>query len=142
MGKSFIKKLLCSVVSFFCFGLGVQSVIPVMAQEYPAHPKVVDTRFLINSGILVGSSTFDVETTFAAIKNPHVREGNPILKPLVDLGRPATYSFVGAMDAGSIYFSYRMKKSSSPGLRKLWWIGPVSASAAHCFVGGLNLRFR
>ena len=140
MGKNFRKLLYFAV--FVCFGLGVQSAIPVMAQEYPVHPKVVDTRFLINSGILAGSSAFDVETTFAALKNPHVREGNPIMKPLVELGRPATYSFVGAVDAGSIYFSYRMKKSTSPGLRKLWWIGPVSASAAHCFVGGLNLRVR
>ena len=113
-----------------------------MAQEDAVQTKVVDTRFLINSSFLVGSSAFDVETTFAALKNPHVREGNPIMKPFVNLGRPATYSFVGGMDAGSIYFSYRMKKSDKPGLRKLWWIGPVSASVAHCFVGGLNLRFR
>jgi hypothetical protein len=142
MEKSLGTKLFYFAVLFICFGLGLQSGIPVMAQEYAVHTKVVDTRFLINSGFLVGSSAFDVETTFAALKNPHVREGNPIMKPLVDLGRPATYSFVGVMDAGSIYFSYRMKKSSSPGLRKLWWIGPVSASAAHCLVGGLNLRFR
>jgi hypothetical protein len=142
MGKGFGKRFLYFAVFLFCFGLGFLSVVPVMAQEDAVRTKVVDTKFLINSAVLAGSSAFDVETTLRALKNPNAREGNPIMKPLVELGRPATYSFVGAMDAGSIYFSYRMKRSNSPGLRKLWWIGPVTASAAHCFVGGLNLRIR
>jgi hypothetical protein len=142
MGKCSGRKLLYFAVFFIALGLGFIYVIPVTAQEGAVHTRVVDTRFLINSGVLAGSSAFDVETTFRALKNPNAREGNPIMKPLVELGRPATYSFVGAMDAGSIYFSYRMKKSNSPGLRKLWWIGPVTASTAHCLVGGLNLRIR
>lgn len=137
MGKGFG---LYFAVFFICLGLAFLFVTPVVAQDDAVRTKVVDTRFLINSGVLAGSSVFDVETTFRALKNPNAREGNPIMKPLVERGRPATYSFVGVMDAGSIYFSYRMKKSNSPGLRKLWWIGPVTASAAHCFVGGLNLR--
>lgn len=138
MRKSFGKKLLYFAVFIICLGSSLQSA--VNAQTNAVQARVVDTRFLINSGVLAGSSTFDIETTFRALKNPNAREENPIMKPLVELGRPATYSFVGVMDAGSIYFSYRMKKSNSPGLRKLWWIGPVTGSAAHCFVGGLNLR--
>jgi hypothetical protein len=140
MGARFGRKLWCSAVFFSCFGLGLASVIPAGAQESAVRTKVVDTKFLLTAGVLAGSSAFDIETTFGALKHANAREGNPIMKPLVERGRPATYSFVGVMDAGSVYFSYRMKKSNSPGLRKLWWIGPVTASAAHCFVGGLNLR--
>ena len=115
---------------------------PILAQQvgYDVQPRVDDRGLFIASGVLAASTAFDVETTFRALKNPDAREGNPIMRPFVRMGRPATYSFVGAIDAGSIYFSYRMKKSESPGLRKLWWIGPVTASAAHCLVGALNLR--
>lgn len=105
--------------------------------------KITDAKFVLITSSLVASTVFDVETTFAAIKNPAIRgrEGNPIMRPFINAGRPATYAFLGGVDTGLVYISYRMKKSTNPATRKLWWIVPVVSTASHAFAGGFNLRF-
>jgi hypothetical protein len=111
------------------------------AQDIRKSDKIVDTKFIVITSSLVASTIFDAETTFAAIKNPGVREANPVMKPLINAGRPATYAFLGGVDTGIVYASYRMKKSTNPTIRKLWWVMPVAAMASHAFAGSFNLRF-
>lgn len=116
---------------------------PVSAQETKKSGRTVDAKFMLVTGSLVVSTIFDIETTFAAIDNPDipVYEGNPIMRPFINSGRPATYAFVGMVDAGIVYISYRMKKSADPDIQKLWWVIPMAATTGHTLAGGLNLRF-
>ena len=102
--KRFIFSLFVAVVFLF------PSL--VLAQGGNSSDKVVDTKFVIVASSLVASTIFDVEATFAAIKNPaiSVREANPIMRPFVNAGRPATYAFLGGVNTGMVYVSYRMKK--------------------------------
>jgi len=132
-----------TIVSLLAVALLIPSLVSAQGQGIENSDKVVDTKFVFISSSLVASTVFDVETTFAVIKNPeiNVREGNPVIRPFINAGRPATYAFLGGVDTSIIYFSYRMKKSTNPTIRKLWWVLPVVATASHGFAGGLNLRF-
>jgi hypothetical protein len=102
--------------------------------------EVIDKNFLLVSAYLVGTSIFDVETTFSAIKNG-AQEGNPILKPFVKRGRAATYGVILASDAVILLTSYYVKKSKDPVVQKRWWIIPTIVGTSHGIAGTLNLRF-
>lgn len=121
-------KVFFSVVIFTLFS----SV--VSAQE-----KVADKKFLFTSYFLVGTTVFDVETTFACMNKSGVKckEGNDLLGPLFNSGRPAVYTVEGAVDVGLITWSYKLKKSGN----KLWWLPPLAFGAVHGLEGGFNLRF-
>ncbi len=132
------------IPSLFTMTLLISSLASAQGQEIEKGDKGgIDTKFVLVAGSLVASTVFDTEITFAAINNPEirVREGNPVMRPFVNTGRPATYAFLGGVDAGIVYVSYRMKKSTNPAIRKLWWVVPVAAMSGHAFAGGFNLRF-
>lgn len=99
--------------------------------------KVIDEKFIATSAYLVGSTIFDVETTFAAINNGAI-EANPIMKPFIKNGRLATYGVQLGLDAAIIYASYKMKESSKFG--RVWWVAPMFIGTSHTVCGGLNLR--
>ena len=103
--------------------------------------KVIDTEFIAVSSYLVLMTVFDVETTFAAIRNSGGREANPIMRPFVKNGRAATYAVQLAVDALFIYIAYEMKGSKHKEFRKMWWISPSIVGTAHGIAGGLNLRY-
>lgn len=115
------------IVFVLCFA------VMISAQE-----KTIDKKFLVVNGFLVGSTIFDTETTFAALDNcPTCKESNPIMRPFIKSGRPATYAVQGVIDVGIIYWSYKLKKEH----RKIWWVLPVVMGASHVVAGGFNLRF-
>ncbi|MBI2981998.1 MAG: hypothetical protein HYY44_06890, partial [Deltaproteobacteria bacterium] len=94
-----------------------------------------DTTFWIVSAGLVMTTIYDLETTFWSLKNcDNCKEGNFLVAPLVNTGRPATYAVMMGVNAGLLYLSYRVKKQGS----KLWWIGPAIGTAAHGVAGTLN----
>ncbi len=100
--------------------------------------KTADKKFIFASAFLVGATVFDAESTFAALnKCANCIEGNPIMRPLINSGRPATYAVEGAADVGLIAWSYKLKKDGN----KLWWLPPVVVGAVHGLAGGFNLRF-
>jgi len=129
------------LISLFAMAMLVSSSASAQEVKREKIAKIVDTKFIVVTSSLATSTIFDTETTFVAIKNPGVREANPVMRPFVNAGRPATYAFLGGVDTGIVYFSYRMKKSTNPTIRKLWWVLPVVATASHGFAGGFNLRF-
>lgn len=131
--------LLFSVVILLAPSLA--SAQEVKTQDDQKSDKIVDTKFVLVAGSLAGSTIFDMETTFAALKREGVHEGNPIMRPFVQRGRPAAYVVVSGLDAGIIYASYRIKKSANPNMQKLWWVMPVAATVSHGLAGGFNLRF-
>lgn len=99
--------------------------------------KVLDKKFWTVNIIFVGSTIYDVESTFYALDKCHTyREGNPLMRPLVEAGRPWIYAVQGSIDAGVIYTSYKLKGNDS----KLWWILPVALTAVHSIAGTHNIR--
>lgn len=111
-----------------------ESQLPSWAQE----KKVADKKFMIVSVLLVGSTIYDVETTYFSI-GKGARELNPITKSLVYKGRPVLYAIQGLVDFGVIYASYEIKKSNTE-FRKYWYILPVSVTVAHLIAGSINIR--
>jgi hypothetical protein len=105
-----------------------------------ADEKIIDGKFLSVSAYLIATTLFDVETTFAAIHNGAC-EANPILKPFVKSGRPATYGFELGADALFLFIAYEMKASKNSNLNKAWFILPMVAGTVHGIAGGLNLRY-
>jgi len=99
--------------------------------------KVWDRKMTALTSAVIMSTVFDVETTFSAIKKPGVVEGNPLMRPIINAGRPATYAALGAIDLGVIYYSYTQKK----GGRRMWWLPPLVTAASHAIAGSFNLRF-
>lgn len=110
------------------------------AQTNTQNDNVVDTKFVVVASSLVASTIFDVETTFPMITNHGGREINPLMKPFINRGRPATYAYLGGVNAGVIYTSYRMKKSKDPAIRSLWWVIPASVITAQVVYGSVTLR--
>ena len=106
--------------------------------------KTADKKFWFVSAALVGSTIYDVESTYYVFdKCPTCRELNPtFMKHIVYAGRPALYAVQGSMDAGIIFMSYKFKQD--PKLRwmhKSWWVLPVAVSVAHSLAGTHNIRF-
>lgn len=102
--------------------------------------KVIDTKFIVVSSYLVAMTVFDLETTFSAIHNG-AHEANPIMKPFVNSGRPATYAVQLGIDAAILFLAYELKKSKNPDFNKIWWVAPMLSGTAHGVCGGLNLRY-
>jgi hypothetical protein len=108
--------------------------------------KVVDAKFVAVAGALIGTTIMDVEGT-EAVRNSlkgnkefYFHERNPLLRPFVNAGRPATYAILGGMDAGVLALSYKMKKSANPTIRRLWLLPPVMLAIGHAFAGASNYR--
>ncbi len=122
-----MKKLLIALIIVFYS-------LPAFAQEQTA-----DKKFIFTSAFLAGATMLDVESTFAALNKcaGTCREGNPLMRPLFQSGRPAVYAVQGGVDVAVIAWSYKMKKDGN----KLWWLVPVALGTAHGFAGGFNMRF-
>jgi len=103
--------------------------------------KVFDKKFLAVSAALWGSTIFDIETTYSCIRASTCYERNPIIRSFFHAGRPATYGFCAGANGVVLYSSYRLRKSSNPTARKLWWVVPVITAAGHAIIGGASLRF-
>jgi hypothetical protein len=102
--------------------------------------KTIDAQFVSVSAYLITMTVFDVETTFSAVHNG-AHEANPIMKPFVQSGRPATYAFEFGTDAIILFIAYEMKGSKNSNFNKTWFISPMIAGTVHGIAGGLNLRF-
>lgn len=107
--------------------------IPVKAQDR----NIADEKFWVTSTLLIGSTIYDVESTYFALGKCGIcREANPVMRPFVEAGRPWLYTIQGSVDAGIIFTSYEMKKRHN----KWWWVLPVAVSAAHLTAGTRNIK--
>lgn len=124
-------------ITLICLSIGFGASSSFAQQEV----KAFDKKFFAVSAALIASSVYDVETTFSGIKSGRLKEGNPLMVPFVNSGRPAYYSIVMSSNAGALYFGYRFKKSSYPQLRRFWWIVPITGIVIHGLGGSINLKF-
>jgi len=108
---------------------------PVYAQTQTE--KTADKKFWVVNTIMIGSTIYDVESTYFALNRcENCYEANPLMKPFVEAGRPALYIVQGAIDVGIIYASYKMKKKG----HKLWYVLPAIVTVAHTIAGTHNIR--
>ncbi len=99
--------------------------------------KVADSKFWTVNSLMIGSTIYDVESTyFAFSRHENGRELNPLMRPFVEAGKPWLYVVQGSVDAGVFYASYEMKKRD----HKLWYLLPVAITVAHTIAGTHNLR--
>jgi hypothetical protein len=124
-------------ITRICLFVGFSASYSFAQQDVEA----LDKKFFAVSAALWGSTIFDTETTFSCIELGACREGNPIMQPFYKAGRPATYGFYAGVNGAVLYSSYRLRKSSNPTARKLWWVIPVVMTVSHALAGGTNLRF-
>jgi hypothetical protein len=101
--------------------------------------KVVDTKFIAVSSYLILTTVFDIETTFAVIRNGG-HEENPLMKPFAK-NRAYMYGVQLGIDALAIWLSYEMKGSKHKEFRKIWWVAPMIVGTTHGVMGGLNCRY-
>ncbi|MBI2064948.1 MAG: hypothetical protein HYT62_02760 [Candidatus Yanofskybacteria bacterium] len=102
--------------------------------------RVADGKFIIISSALVGSTIFDLKSTFYFLDNCPInlrcRETNTLISPLVNRGRLVTYSVLMAVDAGAIAYSYHLKRDNN----RIWWLVPLAMTAMHSYGGVHNYR--
>ena len=102
--------------------------------------KTADKKFWTVNAFLVGSTIYDVESTYFTLnKCGTCQESNFFMKPFVNAGRPAIYAIQGSIDAGVVYASYKVKKGSGK-FKKVWWFVPVAMTAGHFVAGTYNVR--
>lgn len=111
--------------------------------QKPAGRKVLDKKFWGLAAGLTAATIYDIETTYAGLNRCETcREGNPLMRHVVEAGRPASYGVAMGLNAGLMYYSYRLRKSNnSSGKKRLWWLLPTIAIGAHGVAGSLNLRY-
>lgn len=99
--------------------------------------KVADKKFWTLNSLMIGSTIYDVESTYFIMgRCENCREANPLMRPFVEAGRPWLYTVQGSVDAGVICASYQMKKKN----HKLWYVLPIALTVAHTFAGTHNIR--
>lgn len=121
--------------------LNLERKIELPKVELQKPKSTIDKEFIGVGAYLIAMTIFDVETTFAAIRNSGGTEANPVMKPFVKNGRVATYAFTLAVDALVLYIAYEIKGSKDKKLQKMWWIGPMIVGTGHGIAGGLNCRY-
>ena len=123
-----LRKTLILITCFLLFGTSL------FAQE---KKKTADKKFWIVNSIMIGSTVYDIESTYFALDRcKNCREYNPLMRLFVEAGRPAIYAIQGSIDAGVIYVSYKMKKKG----HKLWYVLPAIVTVAHTIAGTHNIR--
>ena len=81
------------------------------------------------------ASTFDAWSTRYSINSGHGYELDPLMKPFA--GSAAIYGVIQVAPAATDFLARRLMHSSSPKLRKLWWL-PQTAGTVGFIVSGLN----
>lgn len=102
--------------------------------------KVVDAKFTALMLALQVSTVADIESTYHALGNCPpgytCREGNPLMRPFIQSGRPAAYAFTTGVNGLVMWHSYRLKKRGS----RWWWVGPAIQIGIHTFAAVHNYR--
>jgi hypothetical protein len=119
---------------------GVAADDPWLPPPVERTPRPPDRPLWIATGLTVAATVFDVETTFHALERcAGCVEGNLFGRGVVDSGRGWTYGVQLALVGGLAYTSWRMRRSTQPGLRRAWWLPLALAGALHTVAGVLNL---
>src|SRR4051812_42297202 len=99
-----------------------------VAQDVRSKPNVIfDKKFAAISTAVITATAFDLESTFRGIRSCNTHETNPVMRPIINSGRPASYGFHGSLDLGVLLVSRKLRKE---GVKHWWWVLPVADAAA------------
>ena len=115
------------------FVLALLLLVPANAE---AQDKVADGKFWAANIFMVGSTVYDVESSYFVLDRCNCREANPLMKSFIGSGRPTVYAAIAATDVAMMVVIYKIKKRND----KLWWILPVVVTAVHSVAGTNNIR--
>lgn len=88
---------------------------------------------------LEGSTIFDLESTFRTLERcPNCREGNPLMRPFVKAGRPASYAFTTGVNLLAFYTSTKLRKQG----KKWWYVPTLAYTGLHLWAGIQNTRIK
>ncbi|MBI1934992.1 hypothetical protein HYS31_00990 [Candidatus Woesearchaeota archaeon] len=109
-------------------------------QQQPQQKHVADKSFWLLLSALEASTIYDVETTFNALNRCERKgyicgEANPLMRPFVESGRPATYAIQHAINAYLAWSAYQWKPAGGR-----WWLPPLVVIGVHAVAGTSNLR--
>ena len=132
-----VLKILLAAL-FLPVSASAQATDGLISQRSPVRVKSADKKFWALTAGFVLASAYDIETAFhdKQVLGPYCEEANPVMRPLINSGRPATYALTGVVDGLAMYFAYRLKSRHS----KWWWLVPTTQIGAHSIAGSHNIR--
>lgn len=105
-----------------------------------AKEKIFDKKFYLLMFGLQASTVLDVESSYHTLKNCPpgftCREGNPVLRPFVNAGRPAAYAFTTGTNALAVLSSYKLRKKGS----RFWWVPMAVYTGIHTYCAVRNFQ--
>jgi len=131
-----LRKILALAICFLLLGPGA-SFAQIPQEQEVQQKKTADKKFWIVNSLMIGSTIYDVESTYFALDRcKRCRESNPLIRPFIKAGRPAIYTVQGSIDVGAVYLDHKLKKKGN----KLWWLLPVVLTVSHTAAGTHNVR--
>lgn len=105
----------------------------------PTRAAYFDKKEIALFALLQGTTIYDFETTFRTLRDcPTCKEGNPIMRPFIKAGRPATHAFGTAVNALGILGARHLHRQG-----KKWWFVPILAHAGiHIWAGRHNQKIQ
>lgn len=109
-------------------------------KKIEAEKKIFDKKFYTLMFGLQASTMLDIESSYHTLKNCPAgftcREGNPLLRPFVQAGRPAVYAFTTGTNALAVLSSYKLKKNGS----RFWWVPMTVYTGIHAYCAVRNFQ--
>lgn len=109
-------------------------------RKMAAERKIFDKKFYTLMLGLQTSTMLDIESSYHTLKNCPTgftcREGNPMLRPFVQLGRPAVYAFTTGTNVLAVMSSYKLRKKGS----RFWWVPITAYTGIHTFCAVRNFQ--
>lgn len=119
-------------------------VVPPMIQPRSVRPgkpqiadatdrKVIDRKFMLLGGLVLATTTADMELTQHCQNQGTCVE----LNPTIPRARWAKHAVNAPTNIAVMYWAYRWKKQG----KRLWWVPPLIDIGAHVAGVGSNIRF-
>src|SRR5579859_2156597 len=112
---------------------------PVKPPKYAIHPRMETptqrVAWISLSVVGHGTAAFDAYSTRQALACACGTESNPLLRPFAHSN--AMYAATQVSPTVMDFLGHKMMKSSSPLVRKMWWV-PQAAGAGFSFAAGMH----
>jgi len=96
---------------------------------------LIDGTFISLSGLTVATAIIDLKTAYNAIESGAAKEGNPLMRLMMKLGKPGAYAVVVGLKASLLWGSYKLRERGS----ELWWLLPAISISSNSIGVAINL---
>jgi len=95
-------------------------------------PRVVDPKFWSLGAALNAAMVLDTRSTFDALRRcVRCQESNPYAAPFVNRGPVVAFTAGEIFDVSIMALAAKMRGSTQPQIRRLWWLVPAALTSAH-----------